>query len=236
MKTSRFALVVACAAVFLTGCATTPATSPTTTPETSPTTEPASSATLVNWMNTTSIVVVPQTCGARTADVVPGVRELTVTLEVDPDATCTEGSAPVGQLVMLPPGFDSSADLTVTVEGDEGGPSTVILPGLADGEEILLDRAYDPQPGASWVTPSKLAILTWGSSSCPPTGAKIDAAAATITMEDPAPDRPCTMDFAPRIVVVDAPAEALNVQKFELVGSVNQDGDVATITPMPPLG
>ncbi len=120
-----------------------------------------------------------------------------VTLE-DPsaDTACTRDLVPRASLVSLPEGIDTAKDLDLVVTyGDARG-------------ETDLDAYAGPvvaeySPSAGWVDDGVLAILTWGSSSCPP--AVQDAAVAgdevMVTFVTPPADQVCTMDMAPRVAL-----------------------------------
>ena len=69
----------------------------------------------------------------------------------------------------------------------------------------------DPIPTVVWWDDeASLAVITYGSSSCPPTVTSIEVAAdGTVDIElDPATEGPCTLDIAPTTHVIALPDEA----------------------------
>ncbi|MBD7958389.1 hypothetical protein H9651_12125 [Microbacterium sp. Sa4CUA7] len=130
-----------------------------------------------------------------------GVLEVTL---VDPagDTACTADMSPRVTPVGLPEGVDPSQDLEIEVIGDGYRADTDLdgIPGLA-----APSGQTDYAPSAGWVDDDAFVVLTWGSSSCAPIVESVEATAAdavTVTFAEPAADRMCTMDLAPRATLV----------------------------------
>ncbi|MCR2802086.1 hypothetical protein QNO21_00940 [Microbacterium sp. zg-Y818] len=126
---------------------------------------------------------------------------LEVTLVEPASEVCTADMAPRVTVVSLPAGIDPSQDLQIEVAGD-GYRGETDLDGVAGLPAPSGETDYAPSAG--WVDDGVFAIVTWGSSSCPPTVQDIEVTASdavTVTFAEPEPDRMCTMDIAPRAVL-----------------------------------
>ncbi|MCR2825525.1 hypothetical protein [Microbacterium sp. zg.Y909] len=126
---------------------------------------------------------------------------LEVTLVEPASEVCTADMAPRVTVVSLPAGIDPSQDLQIEVAGD-GYRGETDLDGVAGLPAPSGETDYAPSAG--WVDEGVFAIVTWGSSSCPPTvqGIEVTASdAVAVTFAEPEPDRMCTMDIAPRAVL-----------------------------------
>jgi len=119
--------------------------------------------------------------------------------ETDPDRACTADFAPRITTVGAPDGVDPAQPLTLAVSlGAATGQTTLAgVPGLGTP---VPDTDY--QPSAGWTgQPGLLAYVTWGSSTCVPAVQDLAVtgdAQVTVTFQEPAADRMCTMDMAPR--------------------------------------
>ncbi|WP_040168255.1 hypothetical protein [Microbacterium gorillae] len=233
-------LILAAAAVALVGCATpiaggagsatggtTP--DPTSTPSTSSVTVSVDQV-QVSWLTTTSMVVIlpAGSCPLHIGDIVAGTQKLTVTFAAKSGASCAPTTAAQKYVLGVPAGVDTTKDLAVTIVTPEG-KTDVTLSGLAGGEVIPEDRSIAPEPAASWVGPHTLAVLTYGSSSCAPTGGAV--ADGVLTLKDPPADTACTMDLAPRVTLIDAPDVAHDA-KLTLAGSTTSGGSPVTLQPL----
>lgn len=124
---------------------------------------------------------------------------------MEPEDACTRDRTPQGVVVGVPAGVDSAQDLRVEVEGP-GFSGEVDLPGVAG---LTPGGGIDTaQPSAGWAGSDVFALLTWGSSSCPP---EVESAVASgageivVTFVAPAADQICTADMAPRVTAVEVP-------------------------------
>lgn len=142
---------------------------------------------------------------------------LAVTLDDgDPATACTADYAPRVTLVGVPENVDPTKDLDLVITGGGSRGETDLdgAPGLAAG------GSTDYAPSAGWVDGDMIAVLTWGSSSCAPqveSVAASDRANVTVTFATPPANQACTMDMAPRAVLVS-------------VDGLDVDDDVATLT------
>lgn len=122
----------------------------------------------------------------------------------DADRPCTKDLVPRVTLVAVPEGADPAQATRVDVSyGNASG--SVELPGV----EGLAGPATqtDFMSSAGWLTSGDVVLVTWGSSSCAPvvdTMKKTADAEITVTFQTPPADRACTMDMAPRALVVSA--------------------------------
>lgn len=128
---------------------------------------------------------------------------LAVTLDDgDADRPCTADYAPRVTLVGVPEGIDPEKDVDIVVTGGQGGRGETELDGVAG---LTTDGATDYLPTAGWVDDDLFAVLTWGSSSCAPQVEKVEASdpkSVTVTFVTPPADQVCTMDMAPRALLV----------------------------------
>lgn len=228
------ALVVAGA---LTGCATGASSSPATpapaTADPDAATPAPTSDVRAAWVDAGRAVAVVTWGSSSCPPVADGDASvsgatLTVALAESARTDCTRDMAPRATLVPLPAGVDPTGRLTVSVSGVLEGETT--LAGLSSapvtGEEFA--------PSAGWVDDSLVAIVTYGSSSCPPVVDAVTAGGSDIAVQfaTPPADQVCTMDFVPRVTLAD-------------VGSVAGDGEVSLVlsggtanapAPIPVLG
>jgi len=126
-----------------------------------------------------------------------------VTLDNGPDdQVCTADYAPRVTLVGVPEGVDPTQMVGLVVTDNAGGRGETDLggvPGLAAG------GATDYAPSAGWVDAELIALLTWGSSTCAPRVESVEASDPShldVTFVTPPADQACTMDMAPRALLV----------------------------------
>ncbi|KAA9149164.1 hypothetical protein F6B41_01805 [Microbacterium lushaniae] len=150
------------------------------------------------------LVAGSSTCKPFAEEVAYDDGVLTVSV-MEPDGACTRDYVLRGLAVPLPEGVDPAEDLTIEVRGSGyvGRTDLPGAPGLTPGTG--LDGG---QPSAGWAGPGTFALLTWGSSSCPP---QVESAAVSapgeisVAFVAPAPDQICTADMAARVTVVEVP-------------------------------
>ncbi len=220
----------------MTGCASGAASAPSSAPPTQPdataSAEPSpveagwlnggGSIALVTWGSSSCVVQVTEE---------PAVADgvLTVDLADRPGTECTRDMVPRPTLVSLPEGIDATADLEISVTGVVTGKTT--LPGLADA--VTPPSATDFAPSAGWIGDSLVAILTYGSSSCPPSVETVAAQGDSIAVgfATPPADQVCTLDIAPRVSLADV-SELGETEATSLIlsgGDVTVDGPVSII-------
>lgn len=131
---------------------------------------------------------------------------VSVTLAESPRQNCTRDMAPRATLVGLPSGTDVTRAWTVSVEGVAEGRA--MLDGLTSAAPT---GQTDFSPSAGWVDDSLIAILTYGSSGCPPMVESVTTAGSGIAVQfaSPPADQVCTMDIAPRVTLADVGDDAL---------------------------
>jgi hypothetical protein len=206
---SVFALgaAVALAAAVLAGCASgggavDPQTSaPGGSASATPVDAPVSAA----WVDGGAVIAIVTTGSsscppfADAVSVTDGV--LSVSL-MEPGQACTRDAVPRGTAITVPAGVDPGADLRIEVAGP-GFTGTTTLPGASDLPPS--SGLEGGQPSAGWLGPDALALLTWGSSSCPPqiAAAVVEAAEIAVSVATPPADQICTADFGPRVSVVE---------------------------------
>jgi hypothetical protein len=186
---------LALAAALLAGCATGGPAGPLTPapPSTGGEEVEVSAAWLDGGTMIAVLVAGSSTCLPYADDVTYDAGVLAVSL-AEPDRPCTK------DLVLR--GVDAAAALRVEVTGPgySGVADLPGAPGLTPGTGL-----EGGQPSAGWADAQTLALLTWGSSSCPPelSDAVVSAPGeVTLTFAAPEPDRICTADMAPRVTVV----------------------------------
>lgn len=215
--TRTFAGIGVAVAVALTACAAPGDDSATPTTESgSGSTEPAAQTGDADadeieaaWLDGGRMIGVV-TLGSSTC--VPGAGEVSgdgqrIDVELtDPAAeVCTADAAPRATPIGVPEGVDPAQDVVIRVSG-AGIDGETDLDGV-DGLDPT--GASDYLPSAGWAGDGQLVILTWGSSSCPPVveSAATAGSEVTVTFATPPDDQACTMDMAPRaiVLVVDEP-------------------------------
>jgi hypothetical protein len=121
------------------------------------------------------------------------------------EVACTLDNVQRATLVPVPEGVDPTQDLGVQVTYASAG-GRVELAGAAGAAAPATPTDYAPSAG--WVDDTTIALVTWGSSGCPPVIEDVQAATATeiaVTFATPPADRICTMDMAPRVALAVAP-------------------------------
>lgn len=131
---------------------------------------------------------------------------LEVELTDDADAACTRDLVPRVTLVQITGDVDPAQGLEIRVRG-EGYEDDVQLdgvPGLAGASET------DYLPSAGWAGDDRFVVLSWGSSGCAPvlqSATVTSASEVAVAFEEPPADQVCTMDMAPRGLVVQVDGE-----------------------------
>lgn len=175
---------------------------------------------VVTWGSSTP------TCRPVLSEVQADGQALTVTLTDLEEAAegCDSDLTPRAIALGLPEGVDPEQDIELTVvHGDlreqvdldaiEGAPQGGPLP--------------DPQVSATWLDDDAIALLTWGSSSCPPDLMEVEMTTDGATATFATADRVCTMDFAPRVTIVTLPEARDDDAPFTLtLSGDNLDGTV----------
>ena len=193
----------------LAACAT-PAGGPTEAPTPSPMAETDAPTELhAAWLDAGRAVAVvtygSSTCLPTVDDVQGEGSSVTVVISEPEDGPCTMDYVPRATYVALPAGVDIDDELTIAVTGALEG--TVVL----DDEDDLTGtpgESTDYAPSAGWFDDSGFVVLTWGSSSCVPSVASVEAAgddALALTFADLPEDQACTMDMGPRVAIAAAP-------------------------------
>lgn len=220
-------------AATLGGCATasvgSPAPESTSTPDGSIVTPRAA------WFDASSFVIetTGRSCAPMIDELVAGDQELDVVLTEVEGSECTAETTSRGTYLQLPAGFDSAESVTLNVTGIDGVASVVILPGLESGAIMPADKMSSQLPAAAWIGENRLAVLTWGSSSCVPGSGEIAGGgdAGTLIRLHEHTDTFCTMDFAPQITFVDAPGIAQG-EVLTLADRVDDAGRPFVVTPV----
>ena len=192
----------------LTACATPAGSGGTPAPSGSATTDDQSTEIEVDaaWLDGGRMIgLVTQgssTCVPTAGDVAYENAVLEVEFVEPPaDTACTRDLVPRVTVVALPEEADTTQDLEIRVTGDgyHGDAELGPVPGLDQSGET------DYLPSAGWTDEDgQFVILTWGSSSCVPEIENVEGAGTevTVTFVTPPADQVCTMDMAPRAVVV----------------------------------
>lgn len=185
------------------------------TPAASPSSEtsaPADADIDAAWLGGGTMIAV-LTRGSSTCVPVPsdvGYADGVLSVELsDPQAgqACTRDLVLRAFAVVAPEGVDPAADLEIVVSGPQASGS-VELAGVAGlvPSDGLQDGGV---PTAGWSTAEGVfALLTWGSSGCPPVvqDALVSAPGEiTVTLAESPADRICTSDFAPRVTLGEVP-------------------------------
>lgn len=155
-------------------------------------------------------------------------RVLTVPLAESTRSACTRDFVPRATLVALPEGVDPTQGLQIAITGAVEGET--ILAGLPEAPAPVPEFS----PSAGWVDSSTVALLTWGSSGCPPVVETVTAAEGDVVIgfATPPADQVCTADMAPRVTL----AEVGSVAPDGPVQLVLSGGNVASDGPIPVLG
>ncbi len=143
-------------------------------------------------------------CTPVAEDVTADGQAITLTLaEPDAKAVCTADFTARGTYIAVPESVDPKADVTVSFRGT-GFQGLVPLSGGG-----TLSPVADGKPSAGWFSPTGILLLTWGSSTCRPVVSDLaeEASGATVTFASDA-KQACTMDFVPRVTVLEVKAPA----------------------------
>lgn len=227
------------AGLALAGCASNPApggaASEPATPEAETTTPVGESELAAAWLDDGRAIGVvaygssscPPVAGEVTAD------GQTVTVDItDRGDACTRDNVARAAFVALPAGVDPAQDVEVVVTGGYSGTAT--LAGVAGLVPPAADAAGDMVPSAGWFGAAGIVMLTWGSSSCPPVidGVEVAATGEVRVTEAEAPaDQVCTMDYAPRLSVLEfaAPAGEPRPDRLVLVPATGDEQPIPLI-------
>lgn len=233
LRLTLSALAIAGAALLVAGCSATPgATAPTSKSDGGKTTPPGADPTLneveAAWLDGgRGIGVVTwgsSTCVPVVESVEADGQTIAVTLVNGTEKACTDDLVPRAAFVGLPEGVDVTKDVELAVAyGARSADAD--LDGLAEAPQ----GGSDQTPSAGWFEDGGIALLTWGSSTCPPiiSGLEQSDAGATVTFK--ATDRVCTMDMAPRVTTILLPKEHEDgLFELTLVGD-NLDSTVAVL-------
>lgn len=142
---------------------------------------------------------------------------LAVTLDNgDANTACTADYAPRLTTVGVPDGVDPAQGVSLVVTDSTGGRGERELAGV---EGLVAGGSTDYAPSAGWIDGDLIALLTWGSSSCAPEVESVlegGPANIDVTFVTPPADQMCTMDMAPRplllsVGVLDVETEGLTL-------------------------
>lgn len=197
------ALALVAAMATVAGCAA--GQKPTTTaPTAEPTVQPTESAPTAEaaWLDNGRMIGIvtsgSSTCIPSVDDVVAKGQEIAVALTEPTDKPCTMDFVPRVSLLAVPEGVDPAKDVTIMIAGDG---SQVVVPGAA----ALTGTPGSPTdyaPSAGWFSGTGIALLTWGSSTCPPILGEVKAVDGGASVALSTTSEVCTMDMAPRGTVV----------------------------------
>lgn len=149
-------------------------------------------------------------CAPVLGDVASSDKGIRVTLAASAEKACTDDLAPQALMVPVPEGVDVTREVEVQVVHGERTDSAE-LDALAEAPQGQTEYA----PSAGWFDDDSIALLTWGSSSCPPVVNDVQStdAGATVTFQEI--DGVCTMDLVPRLTPIVVP-ESRASGPFEL--------------------
>lgn len=196
------------AAGALTGCATGAASpgeesTPSATSRPDAGTSSSSSEIGAAWLDAGRAIAVVTRGSSTCVPVVSGEPDVsegavTITLGESARTDCTRDMAPRATLVGVK-GVDPTRSLEVTVQGAAEGRTTLAPLAAAPSDTAEFS------PSAGWVDGRSIAIVTYGSSGCPPTVESVTTTGSDIAVQfaTPPADQVCTMDIAPRVTLVD---------------------------------
>lgn len=151
-------------------------------------------------------------------------QKVTVTLANGVEKACTDDLVPRGLFVAMPEGVDVTKDVDVAVEYG-GRTDDSDLDALAEAPEGMGEQT----PSAGWFEDDGIALLTWGSSSCPPAVIDVEQSDAGATVTFDTIERVCTMDYVARVTTIMVPNEHEDGPfELTLVGD-NLDGTVSVM-------
>lgn len=234
LRLALSALATVGVTMLIAGCTATPgASAPTSSADGAMTTTPPGSKPNLSeveaaWLDGGRAIAVVTWGSSACAPVVEAVaadgQTISVSLVNGEEKACTDDLVPRALFVGVPAGVDVTKDVEVSVEyGARSADAD--LDALAEAPQGGSDQA----PSAGWFEDGGIALLTWGSSTCPPVVSQVEQsdAGATVTFEQV--DRVCTMDLAPRVTTILLPDEHEGgAFELTLVGD-NLDGTVAVL-------
>ena len=188
-------------------------TRPTPSPTPSPSPSPTLSAPAAAWLNDGRLVAVvtpgSADCVPIVGDIVVAAETLVVELTDPVDESCEGEDALRASLVIPTEALNATRDHEIVLTGDYEG--VISLPSHPDAVFPPPFGPFQPEPNAGWFSADDFVLLTYGSSSCPPL-----AGSATITAADevtvnlvPSSEGQCTLDFSPRLTVVETDGSGL---------------------------
>ncbi|MBY6060085.1 hypothetical protein [Microbacterium esteraromaticum] len=172
---------------------------------------------VVTWGSSTCVPIVD--------DVSADGQMISVALsDGDENQPCTNDLVPRATFVAVPEGVDVTQDVELAIAYGTG-TEDADLDGLAEAPAGMSENA----PSAGWFADDGIVLLTYGSSTCQPLIEDIEQSDAGATVTFKTTDRPCTMDFVPRLTTITLPMEH-DDGPFELtlVGD-NLDATVAVL-------
>ena len=233
------ALGAAALALALAGCATAtaPGAGETTPADPAGQTKPQGSAPLeadAAWLHGGSMIAVitygSSSCRPGVEDAVLDDGVLVVTLVQPGDGPCTDDLVPQALAVAAPGGVEPADGLDVQVLLGDDVADVALAPYTGGAVE-------EYTPSAGWAGDDKIAILTWGSSSCAPAIESTTVVSPTevaVTFAAARADQVCTMDMAPRVVVAVTEGEVSRDATVTLGGlSGGAPGDREVGAPIP---
>ncbi|MBN8424445.1 hypothetical protein JF531_07915 [Microbacterium esteraromaticum] len=128
----------------------------------------------------------------------------------DENQPCTNDLVPRATFVAVPEGVDVTQNVEIAIAYG-AGTEDADLDGLAEAPDGMSENG----PSAGWFADDGVVLLTWGSSTCQPIIEDIEQSDAGATVTFQAIDRPCTMDFVPRLTTITLPMEHVD-GPFEL--------------------
>lgn len=161
-------------------------------------------------------------CVPSMGDAVADGQRISVELVDGQETACTDDLSPRALFVPVPEGVDVTQEVEVEVRY-----GSLTEDADLDGLAAAPTGESGQKSSAGWFDDSGIALLTWGSSSCPPMPESVEMTDAGATVTFTQTDRVCTMDFAPRVTVIDLPQERDDDAPFTLtlVGD-NLDAEV----------
>ncbi|UNK70379.1 hypothetical protein [Microbacterium sp. H1-D42] len=234
LRLALSALAIAGAALLVAGCTATPgAVAPTSKADGGKTTTPPGADPNLNeveaaWLDGgRGIAVVTwgsSTCVPVVESVQADGQTISVTLVNGTEKACTGDLVPRAAFVGVPDGVDVTKEVELAVA--YGARSAdVDVDGLAEAPQ----GSSEQTPSAGWFEDGGIALLTWGSSTCPPIISDLEQSDAGATVTFKSTDRVCTMDLAPRVTTILLPKEHEDGPfELTLVGD-NLDGKVAVL-------
>ena len=138
------------------------------------------------------------------------------------DEDCAGESVPRASLGRLTEPLDMTTELEIVLAGDYQG-----IIRLA-GDPNPLPEAEFGQPSAGWYSSDGLAVLTWGSTSCPPEVESTEVTAAdelTVVLVE-STESSCTRDIGRRVTIAEVDASGLGDGRVTAVLQLDGSEDV----------